>query len=127
MPREQMLNPVGKALWFIESHFASDVSLDDVAAQGGVSRFHMTRAFAAATGWSVMRYTRGRRLTEAARSLANGASNILGVALEAGYNSHEAFTRAFRDQFGLTPDQVRGRGQLANLSLMEPIVMDSTP
>jgi len=47
--------------------------------------------------------------------------------LAAGYGSHEAFTRAFGDQFGLTPEQVRGRGQTANLPLMEPIVMDSTP
>lgn len=126
MSREQTLNPVGKALWFIESHFASDVSLDDVAAQGGVSRFHMTRAFATATGWSVMRYMRGRRLTEAARSLANGASDILSVALDAGYNSHEAFTRAFREQFGLTPDAVRARRQLSNIDLVEAIKMDQT-
>jgi AraC family transcriptional regulator len=126
MPRERTLNPVGKALWYIESHFASDVALDDVAAQGGVSRFHMTRAFAVATGWSVMRYTRGRRLTEAARALANGATDILSVALEAGYNSHEAFTRAFREQFGLTPDAVRAQRHLKNIDLVEAISMDQT-
>jgi AraC family transcriptional regulator len=124
--REQTLNPVGKALWYIESHFAGDVALDDVAAHGGVSRFHMTRAFAVATGWSVMRYTRGRRLTEAARSLANGASDILSVALDAGYNSHEAFTRAFREQFGLTPDAVRAQRHLKNIDLVEAISMDQT-
>ncbi len=52
---------------------------------------------------------------------------ILAVALEAGYNSHEAFTRAFRDQFGVTPDRVRAAGTLANLVLMEPIKMDNAP
>ena len=121
-----MLNPVGKALWFIESHYASDLSLDDVAAQGGVSRFHMARAFGVATGWPVMRYMRGRRLTEAARALANGASDILSVALDAGYNSHEAFTRAFRDQFGMTPDAVRGQRHLKNIELVEAINMDQS-
>jgi AraC family transcriptional regulator len=126
MSREQSMNPVGKALWYIETHFASDVSLDDVSAQGGVSRFHMTRAFAAATGWSVMRYMRGRRLTEAARSLANGASDILSVALDAGYGSHEAFTRAFRDQFGMTPEAVRAQRHLKNIDLVEAISMDQT-
>jgi AraC family transcriptional regulator len=70
---------------------------------------------------------RARRLSEAARQLCNGAPDILTVALDAGYGSHEAFTRAFRDQFGLTPERVRGEGPLAKLSLMEPIVMDSTP
>jgi predicted transcriptional regulator YdeE len=86
MSRERTVNPVGNALWYIESHSASDLTLEDVAAQSGVSRFHMTRAFAAATGWSVMRYVRGRRLTEAARTLASGAPDILAVALDAGYN-----------------------------------------
>jgi AraC family transcriptional regulator len=73
-----------------------------------------------------MQYVRGRRLTEAARSLASGAPDILSVALDAGYNSHEAFTRAFRDQFGLTPEAVRAQGSLANIELMEPIKMDET-
>jgi AraC family transcriptional regulator len=117
---------VGKTLWYIESHFAEEISLDDIAAMGRVSRFHMSRAFGLATGRSVMRYVRGRRLTEAARSLARGAPDILSVALDAGYGSHEAFTRAFRDQFGLTPDAVRQRGDLDNLELMEPIKMTET-
>ena len=43
------MNPTERALWFVESHFARDISLDEVAAVGGVSRYHMTRAFAAAT------------------------------------------------------------------------------
>ena len=93
----------------------------------GVSRFHLSRAFGWATGWSVMRYVRARRLTEAARTLAGGAANILTVALDAGYGSHEAFTRAFRDQFGLTPEAVRACGQLETLQLMEPITMSTEP
>jgi AraC family transcriptional regulator len=120
------MSPVGKALWFIESHFAGDITLDEIANVGGVSRYHMSRAFAVATGSSVRRYVRGRRLTEAARSLANGAPDILTVALDAGYGSHEAFTRAFRDQFGLTPDRVRNDGRLDNLELVEPLKMDAT-
>src|ERR1700676_2406936 len=118
------MNPVGKALWYIESHFAAEISLADVAAIGGVSRYHMTRAFGFATGRSVMNYVRGRRLSEAARSLSVGAPDILAVALDAGYGSHEAFTRAFRDQFGLTPEAVRACGNLDEIKLMEPIKMD---
>src|SRR3569833_2165782 len=99
------MNPVGKALWYIESHFSAQLSLEEIAEIGGVSRYHMTRAFGAATGQSVMRYVRARRLTEAARALSGGAPDILAVAIEAGYGSHEAFTRAFRDQFGMTPEE----------------------
>jgi len=120
------MNPVGKALWFIESHFAGDISLADIAEVAGVSRYHVTRAFGDATGHSVMRYMRGRRLTEAAKSLAKGAPDILAVALEAGYGSHEAFTRAFRDQFGTAPETVRAQRRLDNIELVEPIKMDQT-
>jgi AraC family transcriptional regulator len=120
------MNPAQKALWFIESHLADALTLDEVAAKAGISRFHMVRAFAAATGLSVMRYVRARRLSEAARALANGAPDILSVALDADYGSHEAFTRAFRDHFGVTPEMVRGSAHLGNLQLQEPIIMDST-
>ncbi|TGW07334.1 AraC family transcriptional regulator, partial [Mesorhizobium sp. M2D.F.Ca.ET.145.01.1.1] len=96
------------------------------AHSSGVSRFHVTRAFGAATGRSVMGYMRSRRLTEAARRLAGGAPDILCVALDAGYNSHEAFTRAFRDQFGTTPELVRAQGSTKTLDLVEPILMDHT-
>src|ERR1700689_1214752 len=120
------MNPAQKALWFIEGHLADPLTLDEVAEIGGVSRFHMVRAFAAATGLSVMRYVRARRLSEAARALASGAPDILALALEADYGSHEAFTRAFRDHFGGTPEAVRGSAGLDNLRLQEPIVMDST-
>jgi AraC family transcriptional regulator len=120
------MNPVAKALWYIESHFAQEIDLSEVAAVTGVSRYHMSRAFGLATGLSLMRYVRGRRLTEAARALALGAPDILAVAIEAGYGSHEAFTRAFRDQFGLTPEALRAQGNLNNIQLMEPIKMDET-
>jgi AraC family transcriptional regulator len=118
------MNPVNKALWYVESHFAEELSLDDVAKIACVSRYHMTRAFGMATGRSLIRYLRGRRLTEAARALANGAPEILDVALSAGYGSHEAFTRAFREQFGITPEEARTRRNLDNLELVEPIKMD---
>jgi AraC family transcriptional regulator len=121
------MNPAQKALWFIESHLADGLTLDEIAGVAGISRFHLVRAFAAATGLSVMRYVRARRLTEAARALAAGAPDILSVALDADYGSHEAFTRAFRDHFGVTPETVRASARLEHLKLQEPILMDSTP
>jgi len=120
------MNPAQKALWYIESHLAQPLTLDEIAAIGGVSRFHMVRAFAAATGFPVMRYVRARRLSEAARALANGAPDILSLALDADYGSHEAFTRAFRDHFGVTPEMVRAATCPDQLKLQEPIKMDST-
>ena len=120
------MNTAGKALWYIESHFQQEIALDDVAQVASVSRYHLPRVFSLATGHSVMRYVRARRLTEAARGLAGGAPDILALALEAGYGSHEAFTRAFCDQFGVTPEAIRTQGNLNNFELMEPIKMDET-
>ncbi len=122
----EIVNPVARALWYIESHFGEEITLDDVARIAGVSRYHLSRVFGLATGHSIMHYVRGRRLTEAAQTLAHGAPDILAVAIEAGYNSHEAFTRAFRDQFGLTPETVRGRGTVDDILLMEAMRMDET-
>jgi AraC family transcriptional regulator len=120
------MSPAQKALWFIESHLAAPMTLDEISAVAGVSRFHLVRAFGEATGFSVMRYVRARRLTEAARALAAGAPDILTLALDADYGSHEAFTRAFRDHFGITPEMVRATTCLSRLKLQEPIMMDST-
>jgi AraC family transcriptional regulator len=127
-----MLGPVvpatvtGKALWFIESHLDDDLSLDRIAASAGVSTFHLCRAFAGATGQSVAAYARARRLTHAATTLANGAPDILDVALAAGYGSHEAFTRAFRQHFQTTPESVRAQASTVTLHLQEPLRMNPT-
>ncbi|MCA6111978.1 AraC family transcriptional regulator [Bradyrhizobium cenepequi] len=120
------MNPAQKSLWYIESHLGQPLTLDEIAGIAGISRFHLVRAFAAATGFSVMRYVRARRLSEAARALASGAPDILSLALDADYGSHEAFTRAFRDHFGVTPETVRATTCLSKLKLQEPIMMDST-
>jgi AraC family transcriptional regulator len=110
-----------KALWIIERNSAQPLTLDAIAAACAVSRSHLAHAFGATTGESVMHYLRGRRLTEAARALANGARDILSVALDAGYGSHEAFTRAFRDRFQHTPEAVRERGSVEGLPVVSPL------
>ncbi len=117
------MSAIGRAIWFIESHFETDISLDDIAEAAGLSRYHLSRVFGLVTGHSISTYIRARRLSNAAPSLVSGSSSILEVALGAGYGSHEAFTRAFRDQFGMTPEAVRRQGHIRNLALMEPIRM----
>ncbi|HWR16829.1 MAG TPA: AraC family transcriptional regulator [Terriglobales bacterium] len=110
-----------KALWIIERNSTQPLTLDGIAAACGVARSHLAHAFGTATGVSVMQYVRARRLTVAARALAFGAPDILSVALDAGYGSHEAFTRAFRDRFGQTPEGVRERRSVNGLALVDPL------
>lgn len=119
------MSAITKTIWLIESRSSDQLTLDDMAGHAGVSRSHLSRIFPLATGYSISAYLRGRRLSEAAKALAGGAPDILAVALDAGYGSHEAFTRAFRDQFGLTPDEVRRRRSLQNLDIVEPLPMNT--
>lgn len=119
------MDPINKALWLVEARLGDEPTIEDIAAVSGLSRFHLSRLFSLCVGQSIMRYARGRRLTEAARTLARGAPDILAVALDAGYGSHEAFTRAFRDQFGVTPESVRAKGALDNIEPVEPFRMNT--
>jgi len=116
---------VDKAIWVIERNSMRDLTLNAIAQSCGVSRSHLANAFGSATGMSVMKYLRARRLSEAARTLAASAPDIFAVALEAGYASHEAFTRAFRDQFGVTPERVRDAGSVDGLALVGPLELAS--
>ena len=117
------MDPVLKMLWLMESRFRGDVTLDSIAEELDLSRFHVSRLFSMVTGITFSAYLRGRRLSEAAKILAEGKTDILSVALDTGYNSHEAFTRAFSDQFGVTPETVRKAQSLENLKLVEAIRM----
>ena len=116
-----------RALWVIERNLGRELSLGEIAQACGVSRHHLAHAFGEATGRPVMAYVRGRRLAQAADALAAGAGNILDLALEGGYGSHEAFSRAFKAEFGATPESVRRAGSTAGLPLLAAIELDEDP
>ena len=111
-----------RALWTIDRNLGADLTLAEIAEACGVSRHHLAHTFREVAGRPVMDYVRGRRLSDAAQALARGAGDILDLALESGYASHEAFTRAFRAQFGATPEAIRRRGSTEGLHLAEPMV-----
>jgi AraC family transcriptional regulator len=115
----QAMSLTNRALWVIERNLHQELTLAAIADACEVSRYHLAHAFGSATGRSVMDYARGRRLSEAAHALGAGAPDILTVALESGYASHEAFSRAFRTQFGLTPEELRRKGTLDGIALVD--------
>lgn len=111
-------------LWQIEYRLDEDLSLRQLADRCAVSIYHMSRVFRIATGISPMAYVRARRLSRAAQSISHHDSNILTVALDCGYGSHEAFTRAFVNYFGVLPSTVRKARSTLSLTLMEPLKMN---
>ena len=114
---------VDRAVWQIETKLRQPLSLTELSTLCAVSPFHLSRTFRSATGFSPMTYLRARRLSAAAEALANGDEDILTIALEAQYGSHEAFTRAFASYFGLLPSSVRAARSVQSLVLMEPFQM----
>src|SRR5882757_2868045 len=115
-----------KVIWMIERNLGNELSLSDIADGCGVSKFHMARAFEARVGMPVIQYVRARRLSNAAERLAEGAADILSVALDTGYASHEAFSRAFKAQFDRTPEAVRKHGTTKELNMMKPASIPDT-
>ncbi len=117
------MSVLDKLIWQIEFRLHEGLTLTHLSKGCAVSPHHMCRVFQQATGLSVMSYVRARRLSEAARAIAEQDKDILTAALDSGYASHEAFTRAFARYFGVLPSSVRKARSLSSLSLMEPIEM----
>jgi AraC family transcriptional regulator len=95
----------------IQSHLSDDLALDRLARIACFSPYHFHRIFRGILGEGVHEYVRRLRLESAAQTLKNTGRVVAEVAFNAGYESHEAFTRAFRQMFGVTPTQFRA-GQL---------------
>ena len=102
-------------LGHVAAHLDDDLDPRDLARRAGFSPHHFHRVFRGMTGESVMGHVRRLRLERAAMRLKHGEAPVTAVALSSGYGSHEAFTRAFRDRFGVAPRDFRdaARGESA--------------
>lgn len=106
-----------RAIDFIEENIHEEFSMDDVAQAAAISKWHFQMVFSALLGETVKDYVRHRRLTLAAGRLMKSDVRILDIALESGFQSQEAFTRAFKIMFGMTPGACR---RLAGQTMMLP-------
>lgn len=98
---------VGTAVDFMEANLTADIDRYEVAHQVGFSPRYFHQLFSFVTGESVSMYLRKRRLTEAAKELRNDQCGVLDIARQYKYGSQEAFTRAFKEMFGITPGECR--------------------
>jgi AraC family transcriptional regulator len=95
---------------YIREHINEPLDRETLAEVAGFSVPHFHRVFTATTGESAVNYVRRMRLERAGRKLRMGAVDITEVARAAGYESHEAFGKAFKGQFGLSPSEFRQLG-----------------
>jgi AraC family transcriptional regulator len=84
-----------------------NLSLEALATRAGWSRFHLHRTFRRLAAETPKQHTQRLRLTRAAARLVATDKSVLEIAIDAGFASHEVFTRAFRRQFGRTPAHYR--------------------
>jgi AraC family transcriptional regulator len=110
------INPINRAIDYIEANLTQTIDLSEVAAAAGYSPFHLSRLFLAMTGETPGGYIRKRRLSEAARQLLASETRILDIALDYQFGSQAAFTRAFRAALGTSPGTYRKRGRCARLT-----------
>jgi AraC-like DNA-binding protein len=105
--RIETLQRVERARCFIHAHSGRTITLEEIAAEAALSRFHLTRSFAEVHGLPPLAYHRRLRLEAAAQLLKREAASATEVAEQLGYGSLSAFTRAFRQAFGVPPSQAR--------------------
>ncbi len=101
--RQRML----RVLLYIEEHLDQALELERLARVAHFSPYHFHRVFTGFVGEPVKQYIRRLRLERAALQLKQRSPAITRIALDAGFESHEAFSRAFKKHFGMTPSDLR--------------------
>lgn len=91
----------------IQNHQDAPLSLRTLADRMGYSEYYISRKFSELSGMTFRDYYRYRRLAFALKALRDSNEGILKIALQYGFSSHEAFTRAFREAYGMSPSEYR--------------------
>ncbi|TCT18254.1 AraC family transcriptional regulator [Melghiribacillus thermohalophilus] len=98
---------ISSAIDFMETNIHEEISLESISRHVGLSPFHFHRIFHSILGETITEYVKKRRLSLAARDLFITNKRIIDIAFDYGYESQEAFTRAFKKMFGVTPGAFR--------------------
>ena len=99
---------IQKSLEFIDSHLYEKFTASDVAQVASFSEFHFHRLFRAYTSESIHQYVSSRRLEKAAQILLEDPTiRLLDLAVEVGFETHSAFSRAFKQAYGVSPTQFK--------------------
>ena len=98
---------IQKTLDYIEEHYGDEISVDVLAAKAHLSKYYYQSLFHRLVRKNVNEYLKLRRLAKSAEKLRDRSCTILDVALECGFAGHSSLTKAFRETYGITPDEYR--------------------
>lgn len=94
---------IQSAINWIDGALENNPGLKEIGAFLGYSQYHTSRAFKSYTGSTLKRYIMLRRLTKAAKDIRDLNIRLIDVAIKYGFQSQEAFTRSFKNAFGINP------------------------
>lgn len=103
----EIIRNINNAIDYIEDNLDSDLNIDEIAKVAYTSRYHFQHLFHAVTGFTLTEYIRNRKLTLAAEELAVTDTKVIDIALRYGYDSPDAFTKAFQRLHKVTPSALR--------------------
>ena len=101
---------VKKVLNYIEDNIEKEINVDKIARSVGYSKFYLNRLFSECTVITIYKYLQSRRLTIAAEKLIKTNDPITRIAYEAGYESQQAFSLAFKQLYVYPPKTYRNIG-----------------
>lgn len=101
---------VKKVIDYIENHLEKEINLDNISENAGYSKFHLNRIFTEYTGITIYQYLQRRRLTVAAEQLVCSDKPIMQIAFEAGYDTQQSFSFAFKQMYLYPPKLYRELG-----------------
>jgi AraC family transcriptional regulator len=98
------LHRVQRYIW---RHLADNLSLDDLADEVGISKYHFSRRFKKRTGQSPYQFVIYERVRAARQQIRETTQSLAQIALNTGFSSQSHFTRTFKQHVGVTPGQYR--------------------
>lgn len=101
---------VKEVIDYIENNLEEELNLDMISKNIGYSKFHLNRIFTECTGVTIYKYLQNRRLTVAAEKLVKSDKTIMQIAYEAGYDSQQSFSYAFKQVYSYPPKVYRDIG-----------------
>ena len=101
---------VKKVIDYIEKNLEKEINLDNISKNIGYSKFYLNRIFTEHTGITIYKYLQNRRLTVAAEKLVKTDKPIMQIAYEAGYDTQQSFSFAFKQIYLYPPKIYRDIG-----------------
>jgi len=119
-----MLRQFNDAIAYIESNLLHDIDYRQMARIAGCSEYHFRRMFSFLAGMSLADYIRRRKLSRAAELLQSSDIKIIDLALQLGYESPEAFSKAFQALHGVLPSHAKKNNTM--LKMVSPLSFQLT-